>query len=145
MQSNSTLSLKQVMLKACCNYHQRKGFMSRNHLPVYPSFWGCHNTTWVSLKRKYNLMWSSGKGSLEVFERCYGDDSTSLDTMLQWLRQMREELPLPYSNVFLFCTLTGLRTNESFDAIRLIKQGDSSEHFKTYYQTSSINTDFGAF
>jgi hypothetical protein len=72
-------------------------------------------------------------------------DSTSLDTMLQWLRQMREELPLPYSNVFLFYTLTGLRTNESFDAIRLIKQGDSSEHFKTYYQASSINTDFGAF
>lgn len=75
MQSNSTLSLKQVMLKACYNYHQRKGFMSRNHLRVYPSFWGCHNTTWVSLKRKYNLKWSSGKGSLEIFERCYGDDS----------------------------------------------------------------------
>ena len=72
-----------------------------------------------------------------MFERCYGDDSTSLDTMLQWLRQMREELPLPYSNVFLFCTLTGLRTNECFDAIRLIKEGDSSEHFKTYYQAST--------
>jgi hypothetical protein len=28
------------MLKACYNYHQRKGFMSRNHLRVYPSFWG---------------------------------------------------------------------------------------------------------
>jgi hypothetical protein len=53
--------LEQVMLKACYNYHQRKGFMSRNHLRVYPSFWGCHNTTWVSLKRKYNLKWSSGK------------------------------------------------------------------------------------
>lgn len=113
MQSNSTLSLKQVMLKACYNYHQRKGFMSRNHACL-SKFLGCHNTTWVSLKRKYNLKWSSGKGSLEIFERCYGDDSTSLDTMLQWLRQMREELPLPYSNVFLFCTLTGLRTNESF-------------------------------
>jgi hypothetical protein len=114
-------------------------------LACLSKFLGCHNTTWVSLKRKYNLKWSSGKVSLEIFERCYGDDSTSLDTMLQWLRQMREELPLPYSNVFLFCTLTGLRTNESFDAIRLIKRGDSSEHFKTYYQASSINTDFGAF
>src|SRR5215211_7551305 len=144
MQSNSTLSLKQVMLKACYNYHQRKGFMSRNHLRVYPSFWGAIIRR-VSLKRKYDLKRSSGKGSLEIFERCYGDDSTSLDTMLQWLRQMLEELPLPYSNVFLFCTLTGLRTNESFDAIRLIKQGDSSEHFKTYYQASSFNTDFGAF
>lgn len=106
-------------------------------LTCLSKFLGCHDTTWVSLKRKYNLKWSSGNGSLEMFERCYGDDSKSLDTMLQWLRQMREELPVSYSNVFLFCTLTGLRTNECFDAIRLIKEGDSSEHFKTYYQAST--------
>ena len=145
MQSNSTLSLKQVMLKACYNYHQRKGFMSRNHACL-SKFLGCHNTTWVSLKRKYNLKWSSGKGSLEIFERCYGDDSTSLDTMLQWLRQMREELPLPYiATYFCFVPWRDWGQMSLFDAIRLIKQRDSSEHFKTYYQASSINTDFGAF
>lgn len=44
-------------------------------LACLSKFLGCHNTTWVSLKRKYNLKWSSGKGSLEIFERCYGDDS----------------------------------------------------------------------
>ena len=44
-------------------------------LACLSKFLGCHNTTWVSLKRKYNLKWSSGKVSLEIFERCYGDDS----------------------------------------------------------------------
>jgi intergrase/recombinase len=102
-------------------------------LTCLSKFMGCHDTTWIALKRKYNLKWTSGKGSLEIFQRCYGDDSNTLDKMLQWLRQMRQELPPSYSNVFLFCTLTGLRTNECFEAIRLIKD---PEHFKTYYQAS---------
>src|SRR5215216_2818340 len=33
-------------------------------LACLSKFLGCHNTTWVSLKRKYNLKWSSGKVSL---------------------------------------------------------------------------------
>ncbi|MDQ3968671.1 MAG: hypothetical protein M3275_09800 [Thermoproteota archaeon] len=102
-------------------------------LTCLSKFLGCHDTTWVTLKRKYNLKWSVGNGSLGIFERCYGDDSKSLDTMLQWLRQMLQELPPSYSNVFVFCTLTGLRTNECFEAIRLIKD---PEYFKTYYLAS---------
>jgi intergrase/recombinase len=102
-------------------------------LTCLSKFLGCHDTTWMSVKRKYNLKWTSGNGSLETFQRCYCDDSNSLEKMLQWLRQMRQELPVSYYNVFLFCTLTGLRSNECFEAIRLIKDPDT---FKTYYQVS---------
>jgi hypothetical protein len=51
-------------------------------LSCLSKFMGCHDTTWVSLKRKYNLKWTTGKGCLDIFERCYGDDSNSLDKML---------------------------------------------------------------
>lgn len=102
-------------------------------LACLSKFLGCHDTTWMTLKLKYNLKWTTGNGSLDIFEHCYGDDSENLDTMLKWLRQMRQELPVSYYNVFLFCTLTGLRTNECFEAIRLIKD---PETFKTYYQPS---------
>ena len=102
-------------------------------LACLSKFLGCHDTTWTTIKRKYNLKWSSGKGALDIFERCYGDDSNNLDTMLQWLRQMRQELASLYYNVFLFCTLTGLRTNECFEAIRLIKDPST---FERYYDRS---------
>ncbi len=55
-------------------------------LACLSKFLGCHDTTWMTIRRKYNLKWSSGKGALDIFERCYGDDSSNLDTMLQWLR-----------------------------------------------------------
>jgi hypothetical protein len=108
-------------------------------LACLSKFLGCHDTTWMTITRKYNLKWSSGKRGLEVFEQCYGgiinnNDSNSLDKMLQWLRQMRQELPVSYYNVFLFCTLTGLRTNECFEAIRLIKDPST---FERYYDHSS--------
>jgi hypothetical protein len=102
-------------------------------LTCLSKFLGCHDTTWMTMKRKYNLKWSSGQNeSLETFERLY-DGSRDLDKMLQWVRQMRRELPASYSNIFIFCTLTGLRTNECFEAIRLI---NNPEHFQTYYQES---------
>jgi hypothetical protein len=100
-------------------------------LACLSKFLGCHDTTWMALKRKYNLKWTTGNGSLEIFERCYGiiNDSNSLDTMLRWLRHIRQELPVQYSNVFMFCTLTGLRANECFEAIRLIKTPDAFERY----------------
>jgi hypothetical protein len=104
-------------------------------LTCLSKFLGCHDTTWMTLKRKYNLKWSSGRNEgLDTFESLYDiGDSKSLDTMLQWVRQMRQELPTSYSNIFVFCTLTGLRTNECLQAISLIK---NPEHFQTYYQPS---------
>ena len=84
---------------------------------------------WLQLRQRYNLKWSTGTEKLDAFERFF-DDSKTLDTMLQWLRQVRQQLPKSYSDFFVFCTLTGLRASECVACIRLIKDPDS---FKTYY------------
>jgi hypothetical protein len=85
--------------------------------------------TWLQLRQRYNLKWSTGTEKLDAFERFF-DDNKTLDTMLQWLRQVRQELPKSTGNFFVFCTLTGLRASECVSCIRLIK---GPESFKTYY------------
>jgi hypothetical protein len=87
---------------------------------------------WLALRQKYNLKWSTGNESLSALQRFF-DDAKSLDSMLQWLRHVRQELPKSYSDFFLFCTLTGLRASEYVSCIRLIKD---TEQFKTYYNES---------
>jgi intergrase/recombinase len=84
---------------------------------------------WLQLRQRYNLKWSTGTEKTDAFERFF-DDSKTLDTMLQWLRQVRQDLPKSYSNFFMFCALTGLRASECVACIRLIKDPES---FKTYY------------
>jgi hypothetical protein len=114
MQSNSAASFKQVMLKTCCNYRQRLHVMKS--LTCLPKCLGESSYDLGQSETKVYLKCLSGNGSFETFKSCYGDDSKSLNTMLQhmlqWLKQMRKELPMSYSNVFLFRTLTGLKTNE---------------------------------
>jgi hypothetical protein len=84
---------------------------------------------WLQLRQHYNLTWSTGTEKLDAFTRFF-DDSNTLDTMLQWLREACQELPKAYSNFFMFCTLTGLRSSECVNCISLIKD---PENFKTYY------------
>jgi hypothetical protein len=91
-------------------------------------FLGCYDV-WLQLRQKYNLKWSTGNEALDTFERFF-DDSKTFDTMLQWVRQVRQEAPKSYSDFFMFCTLTGLRASECINSIRLIKD---PEQFKTYY------------
>jgi intergrase/recombinase len=86
----------------------------------------------LQLRQRYQLKWSTGTEKLDAFERFF-DDSKTLDTMLQWLRQVIQEVPKSYSDFFVFCTLTGLRASECVNCIRLIKDSDS---FKTYYNES---------
>jgi intergrase/recombinase len=86
----------------------------------------------LQLRQRYNLKWSTGTEKLDAFERFF-DDNKTLDTMLQWLRQVIQEVPKSYSDFFVFCTLTGLRASECVNSIRLIKD---PEHSKTYYNES---------
>jgi intergrase/recombinase len=88
---------------------------------------------WLQLMQRYNLKWSTGTEKLDVFARFF-DDSKTLDTMIEWLRQARRLLPRNYSDFFLFCTLTGLRASECLASIGLIKDPQT---FKTYYNESS--------
>jgi hypothetical protein len=96
-------------------------------------FQGCYDA-FLQLRQRYDLKWSTGNEALYTFERFFGyRDGKTLDTMLQWVRQVRRELPRSYSDIFLFCTLTGLRPSESLACIKLIK---NPEDFKIYYNES---------
>jgi hypothetical protein len=92
----------------------------------------CHDT-WLAIRQKHSLKWSTGNESLDTFERFFGDGKT-FDTMLQRVRQARQELPTSYSDIFLFCTLTGLRSSEALACIRLVKD---PEQLKTYHNTKA--------
>lgn len=60
--------------------------------------------TWLQLRQRYNLKWSTGTEKLDVFERFF-DDFTTLDTMLQGLRQVHQELPKSYGDFFALVTI----------------------------------------
>jgi intergrase/recombinase len=75
--------------------------------------------SWRAIRQRYGLQWSTGTEKIDAFTRFF-DDSKSLDTMLQWLREALEILPKAYANFFLFCTLTGLRASECAEAVKLI-------------------------
>jgi hypothetical protein len=84
---------------------------------------------WLQIRQRYNLCWSTGNEALTTFERFY-DDSKTLDTMVQWVKQAIKILPASMAAVIQFNVLTGLRPSEAIQAIRLIKDTDS---FRTYY------------
>jgi hypothetical protein len=88
---------------------------------------------WITIRKKYGLSWSTGTEKIDAFSRLF-DDSRSLETMIDWLRQARQVLPRDYSDFFLFCTLTGLRCSEALASVALIKD---PETFRTYYDSKA--------
>jgi hypothetical protein len=74
---------------------------------------------WQEIKQRYNLTWSTGNEKLNAFQRIF-DDGKSLDSMLQWVRDALEILPVQMGEAIKWSTLTGLRPAESLQAIRLI-------------------------
>jgi intergrase/recombinase len=82
------------------------------------------------MRQRHGLAWSTGTEKIDAFTRFF-DDSKSLDTMLQWLREAMRILPNQYANLFLFCTLTGLRASEAIESIRLLNI-DADTH-RPYY------------
>jgi hypothetical protein len=92
--------------------HAMKGLASLSR------FLGCYDT-WLQIRQRYNLRWSTGNENLAAFERFF-DDSKTLDSMLQWVREAIRVLPADMGEIIKFNCLTGLRPNEAIAAIRLI-------------------------
>jgi hypothetical protein len=84
---------------------------------------------WRAIRQQYGLQWSTGTEKLDAFTRFF-DDSKSLDTMMQWLREALEVLPTNYANFYLFCTVTGLRASECVEAVRLLNSFCSGTEHK---------------
>lgn len=87
---------------------------------------------WMQIKRRYNLTWTSGRENLTAFQRFF-DDSRTLDSMLQWVREAIQVVPPHMGKIIRFNTLTGLRPNEAIAAVRLLNTRGVYEH--QYYNT----------
>ncbi len=98
--------------------HAMKGLASLSR------FLGCYDT-WMQIRQRYNLKWSTGNESLATFERFF-DDKRSLDSMLQWVKEAIKVLPAEMGAIIKFNVLTGLRPNEAIAAIRLLRDKDTT-------------------
>jgi intergrase/recombinase len=80
-----------------------------------------HVHAWRQIREQYQLSWSTGTEKLDAFTRFF-DSSKDLDTMIEWLRKALASLPAQYSRFILFCTLTGLRSTECLEAVKLLNK-----------------------
>lgn len=83
---------------------------------------------WLAIRQRYNLTWSTGTEKIDAFTRFFNDEVT-LDTLIQWLIEALHQLPAHFANVFLFCSLTGMRATECLASIKLIKEIENVERY----------------
>jgi intergrase/recombinase len=75
---------------------------------------------WQDLIKRYQLKWPK-KGGYDVFQKIFSNEDQSYSHMVKWIKDSIHKLPKEYGNIILFNTLTGLRPDESYNAIILIK------------------------
>jgi intergrase/recombinase len=79
---------------------------------------------WQDLIKRYQLKWPK-KGGFDVFHSIFDNNEESYSSMLKWIKTSVAALPKECGNIILFTTLTGLRPDESYKAIELIKANSS--------------------
>jgi intergrase/recombinase len=75
---------------------------------------------WQDIKKRYQLKWSQQSG-YSTFEKIFNNKDQNFSSMIKWIKNAVNKLPREYGNLILFATLTGLRPDESYKAIDLIK------------------------
>ena len=75
---------------------------------------------WQEIKKRYQLKWSQQTG-YSTFEKIFNNKDQNFSNMVKWIKDAVNKLPREYGNIILFATLTGLRPDESYKAIDLIK------------------------
>ncbi|MDX1372480.1 MAG: integrase, partial [Nitrososphaeraceae archaeon] len=88
-------------------------------LATLSKFMGCYDK-WKAIKEIHQLKWTNGKNGLEVFKNIVNNDNNYV-SMLKWLKKTCSAIPRSHSNILIFCTLTGLRPDESIQSIKLIQ------------------------
>ena len=88
---------------------------------------------WRQMRQQHGLQWSTGTEKIDAFTRFF-DDSRSLDTMLQWLKEALRALPSQHANLLLFCTLTGMRGSECIESVRLINLSIDNKYYNPKHQ-----------
>jgi hypothetical protein len=87
---------------------------------------------WQSIYQKYQLSWSTGTEKLDVFQRFF-DDSKTLDRMIQWAKEAISVLPPDIAAAIKFNCLTGLRSSEVVECVRLLNVPSNSGEYNYYY------------
>lgn len=80
---------------------------------------------WQTLIRRFQLKWPK-KEAYTVFNEIFNDSSESFTAMLKWVKESVSALPSPLGNVILFNTLTGLRPDEGYKAMDLIRTDETT-------------------
>jgi len=73
---------------------------------------------------RFQLKWEQ-RDRLDTFKRIFDNNEGTYTNMLTWVRGYVRRLPSEYGNIILFATLTGLRPDESFKALNLLKEGST--------------------
>ncbi len=98
---------------------QQKRLNVMKSLTLLSRFLGCYDI-WQQLRKRHNLKWTTGEESLAAMQRFF-DPNLTLDSMLQWVRQAINVLPLAMSAVIRHAGLTRLRPSEAVESVRLLK------------------------
>lgn len=80
---------------------------------------GCYDN-WKGIKERYQLKWSN-ENSVNIFKKIVNEDN-SFNTLLDWLKDTSSQISELHRNILFYCTLTGLRPDESCQSIRLVKE-----------------------
>ena len=80
---------------------------------------------WHDIIRKYQLKWPKKEG-LSVFDEIFNNPEESYSSMLEWIKTSMQKLPKSFGNLILFNTLTGLRPDEGYQVMNLIKRNTSN-------------------
>ena len=88
-------------------------------------FLGCYDR-WMEIRQRYHLTWTTGNESLTALSRFF-DDSTNLESMLDWVRLAMTVLPPTMAAIIKFNCLTGLRPSEACESVRLVTNSSVSE------------------
>ena len=87
-------------------------------LAILSKYLGCYDK-WKAIKERYQLKWSNDD-SIQVFQNLT-NQKNHYSSMLKWVKDVCKHIPKHYSNILIYCSLTGLRPTEAFSSISLIK------------------------
>jgi hypothetical protein len=110
---------------------QQKRLNVMKSLTLLSRFLGCYDIS-QQLRKRHNLKWTTGEESLAAMQRFF-DPNLTLDSMLQWVRQAINLLPLAMSAVIRHAVLTGLRPSEAVESVRLLNNPDPNLDQAHYY------------
>ena len=93
-------------------------------LASWSKFMGIYDR-WQTLIKRFQLKWPK-KEAYAVFNEIFNDSNESFAAMLKWVKESVSILPSTLGNVILFNTLTGLRPDEGYKAMNLIRTDETA-------------------